>query len=326
MNPTRPLAGTSAPSSTCDLTAGYQVGDIWLAQDTNTEFRCVDASSGAAVWIATISPASKITTKTLNILKLYLSSLSGRKLPYVIVGLMSDYLIYTNVHPDEYKQFIKTSGNQAYHFVRLKDLTFLNTFYELYPELKGKPCIVCGTLLAQILTNNKTEVQWVKNDETWSSVLKRDEPVPSADAPEVVVSKPTKLTPVIWFRNIIQLDSLVEMLSYLQKCLSPTVNKVEIQPTAIIKSEVNPITIAEKPLDSLGSLRFYIRYPLVEGYNTVSISEFHKRMQPVKTTMYIATWEHSQVLRTSIVYETESLVVWSYAPGVVWFPNKRTQA
>lgn len=42
----------SDPNSGDDVTAGYKDGDIWIDQDAETGFLCVDSSEGDAVWIS----------------------------------------------------------------------------------------------------------------------------------------------------------------------------------------------------------------------------------------------------------------------------------
>lgn len=40
----------SAPTVNDDQNDGYRVSDIWIDLSTDTSYRCLDASAGAAVW------------------------------------------------------------------------------------------------------------------------------------------------------------------------------------------------------------------------------------------------------------------------------------
>lgn len=45
--------GTTAPSVTDDTNAGYEPGSFWIDTVGDESYRCIDASSGAAVWVKT---------------------------------------------------------------------------------------------------------------------------------------------------------------------------------------------------------------------------------------------------------------------------------
>lgn len=67
-------AATTAPTASDDNTAGYAVGSRWINLNTDTEYVCTDASTGAALWRALVSEtapqtlASKILSQLVLIL------------------------------------------------------------------------------------------------------------------------------------------------------------------------------------------------------------------------------------------------------------------
>ena len=53
-------AGTSAPGAGDDNADGYRVGSMWIDITNDESYRCVDDSTGAAVWIGTTLEASDL--------------------------------------------------------------------------------------------------------------------------------------------------------------------------------------------------------------------------------------------------------------------------
>ena len=56
------LSATTSPSVTDDSGAGYTIGSVWINTTSDEAFRCVDASSGAAVWVNTTLTTSELAT------------------------------------------------------------------------------------------------------------------------------------------------------------------------------------------------------------------------------------------------------------------------
>ena len=53
-------AGTAAPTAGDDNADGYRVGSLWIDVTNDEAYRCVDDSTGAAVWIGTTLEASDL--------------------------------------------------------------------------------------------------------------------------------------------------------------------------------------------------------------------------------------------------------------------------
>ena len=53
-------AGTAAPTAGDDNADGYRVGSMWIDTTNDESYRCVDDSTGAAVWIGTTLEASDL--------------------------------------------------------------------------------------------------------------------------------------------------------------------------------------------------------------------------------------------------------------------------
>ena len=53
-------AGTAAPTAGDDNADGYRVGSMWIDITNDESYRCVDDSTGAAVWIGTTLEASDL--------------------------------------------------------------------------------------------------------------------------------------------------------------------------------------------------------------------------------------------------------------------------
>jgi hypothetical protein len=54
--------GVADPLGTNDINDGYSVGSIWMNQNTNEVFRCIDNSAGTAVWIKTSLTIDELAT------------------------------------------------------------------------------------------------------------------------------------------------------------------------------------------------------------------------------------------------------------------------
>jgi len=58
--------GVADPLNTNDVNDGYSVGSIWMNQNTNEVFRCIDNSAAAAVWIKTSLTIDELATVALS--------------------------------------------------------------------------------------------------------------------------------------------------------------------------------------------------------------------------------------------------------------------
>lgn len=56
-------AASIAPTTGDDNTAGFSVGSLWIDTTTDLSYTCVDASTGAAVWVNTNAPVTYEVTE-----------------------------------------------------------------------------------------------------------------------------------------------------------------------------------------------------------------------------------------------------------------------
>lgn len=284
----------------------------------------------------TEKPRAPVSASELSILKLFFSAFTNRKLPYIIVGLKPKLLVYTNVEPYRFDQFLQTAAADAYHFVTFKSETLaLDLLYRLYPELKDGPLIINGPLWVQHLSRTFEPLPWTKTDMAWALDVivnvkhETDEEHPETED-ESGEDKPIECAPAIkriemvWFKSAVNLSPVMELYKFLAEKLtvaSPVT--FNLDPKLVAAKDITYLRISEKSWDYIGALDYYVRYPLVDGYSCISLTSYHRKAKPSRYQSYIVTWLRDRTLQSAAVYDNDVLTAWSFAPGTLWFPNKK---
>lgn len=254
---------------------------------------------------------------TLDWLKLYLSSLTARRMRYYYLDKMNPTWICTSVDPGRITNYYPFSYD-IFQFATFQPGQ-LDLFYQRFPEFKDKCfCLDTKSFMTPI---NKCTLSNVRLKSISNSVLGMEADYPIAATELDSATTETKNVPIAKIVSPLEVDSLYGLRreSEYGEMLVDTV----LTPEQLEKGyKVSFILIGAEQylpgmIDKYPMLGVY-RLPFIDGYCCVSFKEYIKKCKS-PTTVRLQMYVVNQFVRHQFLVENAEIKIHVVTPGQAWF-------
>lgn len=239
----------------------------------------------------------------IKILKLYFSSLFARKLKFAITT-DQEYLIYTNFTKDDMR-LEHFHPDHVVHFCFFKNKTLRDNIFNALSFLKQSNYFINTVDMLKFLNKCKYECN-ILNDEFHNVILD--------DGENKIVIANLISDYFLKFYYKLYLD-----IQDAKKCEEYQI--LDLDYTKIDKSKVTPITIYDKKLDALSTIK-KITIPCIDGFSFVSVNEYYKKVKYQGKYTIHSFYNNRSFFKVFFQFENDDINVYSYRPFMLYFAKQ----